>query len=375
MLFSILLFLPCAYLFYEAYETASKKYLIAAAIAFGAMTVSYNGTSIVFIGFLLASIAAQRIILRKQLSTKTLITLFTLMAAAFLIGAINQGELYWQNIANSEFCDCEDTSHYMPPIVEPIYLILFIPAFILFLTKAGQNNNLRTFIIISIILLLLFIPYSLLFSKTSPISNYNECLQTRGKGIFSCMNHEKVHRFAFLQDILFILILPAITLPFKKNKPLIALILILLLIQPINIPLYSTGGNEGKVNIADLKEKNQRITAPILLIEASKNWQEYAWDDDLSKAIFHIKPNISKESQIAYVVFDEEYTVTKRILPYLIFNAHYKYIYKPKKFFQEYIYSYTYIMNQPCHEELLPKEYEKIYEKGNICIYKKSRLI
>ncbi len=376
MLFSLLLFLPCLYLFYLAHKQGKKAYYAAFGIAFGALTISYNGTSLVFFGIILILLLVKNIFLKKTDAIKKLGILFLIMLLFFLGGSLNQGELYWDNILNlnKERCDCIDTAHYTAPIVEPVFLLLFIPAFALFFIKKEFRGDIWLYIVVIIILLLSFVPYSIIFNRVNPMPDYQSCLKNLEGGLFSCMNHERVHRFAFLQDFVFLLVLPSLAMIFKKDKykTAVALFLaIIILFLPFNLAIYEVGATQGSVNISDLKNE-KRLTAPLFLLKSSRSWVEKDWSRQLSEELFYIYPYVNANRTLVYVVWDDEPSMAKRWLLYIFFDKNYKYVYQPKKFFQEYVFQYNYVINQPCNEDQVPQMYEKIRQNEDICVFKKK---
>lgn len=381
MLFSLLLVLPCLYLFYLSQKEKKLRFYIAFGIAIGALTACYNGTSVIFYPLIFLGLISERLIFKKRLPYKNILLAIFISFIFFFIAVARQGEVYYQNLTE-DMNDCNDASHYMLPFIDPIFFIFFLPALILFLINKKYHNKLGIYILISIFILMLFVPYYWLFNLfNGKINNYQDCINAPNKGIFSIFNHEKVHRYAFMQPIIFILVLPAFSSLFKNKKLKIFILILMILILLFcitQVPLYWIGGYGGTINLSELKSvkiKNLRFTAPLLLVELSYIWVERGWSDELRDKIFYLYDKVNETNKLVYVVYNEDnyISISKRYMLYLFFNRNYKYVLNPKKFFEKEVYRYKWVITEPCSNEI-PMEYHRIYKSENICIFKHKDL-
>jgi len=236
--------------------------------------------------------------------------------------------------------------------------------------------TLTGFITLLIILALLTpIAYELVFQQTHSLVDRPDCLSTDNKGLFGGWTHLRVHRVAFLQNFFFYLLIPIIPTIFKRKKLVTAAILAALTVFAFN-PLYNTQPFDGDLNTKELllNFKHSELTAPLFILKSAENWIEKGWNKDLLITLKEVRPLLSSSSKLVFVSYAKTQSISQRWFIYIFLDKNYKYVLKPKEFYNKFVYQYDYIISQPCITTKIPTNYVLIENKTGFCLLAKHSL-
>lgn len=285
MFFSYTLFWPSILIVLIAIHQYKNHYsYILPAIAISVVAASYSGTIFILAGFI-AIYAIFLLLFKNRQAILKILSSMKLSLPLLFLTMFFQHKIYWRNtFPTAADFDPYELAQRLMPLDRSIYMgiltISIITSVILLLKSkhASKYTPLQYSIFIVSFILILFIPYDLIFHHLHGVGEM-ALVQVDPNGFFGGLNHQKVARLALLQPFFFIFLFPfafqRLRLKVIRYPALVLFLLSNMILRldnlgynPIQPELYSSFYNQSGQN------KKYTLLSDLRLITNNQIWSK-----------------------------------------------------------------------------------------------------